>query len=207
VSHFQLVETFATIGQDILKARIIREQYAVARDGKQFFGVLSFGEGDEQALSVGFRNSYDKSMSVGIAIGCRIFVCDNLAFKGDITILKKHTRNVWQALENLAISTIYKAGKVYEEILADFDRMMGLKLDDNEAFRTFGLLYGHDIISPRQLTTAVDQWKNPPEAFKERNLYSLYNASTEALKSTPPLAMMEKHIQLHKTLEGVWQHA
>jgi len=208
VGHYQLVDTIATIGRDILRQELIREQYGVGRNGNQLFAVLSFGNGnDKQALSIGIRNSLDRSMSAGLAIGVKLFICDNLAFSADggIAVLKKHTKGIWEALENLAISTLYKSGKVYENILVDFDRMRGVRLNDDEAYKTFGLLYGREILSPRQLTTAVDYWKKTPLIeFQERNLYSAYNCCTEALKSSAPLTAMDKYIDLHKTVEGVY---
>ncbi len=202
VSHYQLANTLEAISQDLLKGHELQKtQYALARDGRQMFGCLTFTGNGDTGLSVGFRNSYDKSMAVGIAIGAKVFVCDNLAFKGDITILRKHTSKVWEAIENLAISTLYKAGKAYEDILVDFEGMMGFALSQDEGYRMLGFLYGHGVLSPRQLTNAFQEWNTPThEAFKERNLYSLYNSATEALKSCPPLSIMEKHSELHRLI-------
>ena len=54
------------------------------------------------------------------------------------------------------------------------------------------------MIKPRQLTQTLREWRNPiHDEFKERNVWSLYNAMTSALKSTPPNKIMEKHIDLH----------
>ncbi len=200
VPHNHLADTLATIGRDILQGFTFhKEQYAVSREGLQMFGVHVFKSSHtELGLSVGFRNSYDKSMSIGIAIGAEVFVCDNLALTGDITIMKKHTRNVWQGLEDAAISTLYRSIKNFEQICSDSEAMRGVEIGDDEAFRMIGLLFGHGILSPRQLPVVKEQWLNPAhDDFQPRNVWSFYNAATEALKSTPPIAIMEKHIQLH----------
>jgi hypothetical protein len=57
------------------------------------FGVwhLVHGLTQERGLSLGFRNSMDKSMVVGIVSGTKVFVCDNLAFSGDYLTFHKHT--------------------------------------------------------------------------------------------------------------------
>ena len=80
VTHFELAKTLSTIGQDVLKDyALIGEQYAIARQGNQMFACLNFkSDHSEMGLSVGFRNSYDRSMSIGIAIGAQIFICDNI---------------------------------------------------------------------------------------------------------------------------------
>ena len=42
-------------------------------------------------LSVGVRNSVDKSFPLGFAAGSRVFVCDNLAFRSELLVRRKHT--------------------------------------------------------------------------------------------------------------------
>jgi hypothetical protein len=67
----------------------------LARQGNQLFALLNFKKDhNELGLSVAFRNSYDRSMSIGLAIGASVFICDNLALNGDIAVMKKHTKNV-----------------------------------------------------------------------------------------------------------------
>ena len=205
VPHEHLAETLSTIGQDILKGFTLhKEQYALARDGNQLFGVHVFKSADtELGLSIGFRNSYDKSMAIGIAIGAEVFVCDNLALTGDITIMKKHTQNVWQGLEDAAISTLYRSQKNFEKIVADSETLKGRMLSDTEAFKLIGLMFGHGILSPRQLPVVKNEWLHPAHTeFEARNMWSFYNGCTESLKSCPPIMIMEKHIQLHTLLTG-----
>jgi hypothetical protein len=70
------------------------QQYAVQRDGARLFGVMDLSRDmtGEFSASLGLRTSNDKSMAVEIAVGVRVFVCDNLAFSGDLIALRrKHT--------------------------------------------------------------------------------------------------------------------
>jgi hypothetical protein len=211
VSHYDLSKTLVTIGQDILTDyTLVGENYAIARNGNQMFAVLKFqNKNSDMALSVGFRNSYDRSMSVGFAVGASVFVCDNLALYGDVTVMRKHTKNVWSALEDMAITTIYKSQLSYEKIIEDAEALKNIKVSDDSSFKMLGLLFGHGIVSPRQLPVVKAEWLNPTHTeFQPRNAWSFYNACTQALKSSPPISIMEKHIDLHKTIvEGkeVWQ--
>ena len=48
----------------------------------------------EIVVSIGFRNSYNKSISAGFCAGSRVIVCSNLMFTGDIVRIRRHTRNI-----------------------------------------------------------------------------------------------------------------
>jgi hypothetical protein len=205
VPHNHLAETLTTIGRDILQGyELESEQYALAREGNQMFGVLTFrGEHPEMGLSVGFRNSYDKSMAIGIAIGAKVFVCDNLALAGDVTVLRKHTGNVWASLEDVAISTLYRSQKNFHKVVEDAATLKNMSISDTGAFQYMGLLYGRGVLTPRQLPVVKREWLRPShEDFQPRNLWSFYNACTEAMKSAPPVLVMEKHIMLHEVMTG-----
>lgn len=57
---------------------IIDAKYALARDGMQMFGVLTCANGHEHpdyALALGLRSSYDRSLSIGLVAGSRVFCC------------------------------------------------------------------------------------------------------------------------------------
>ena len=204
VSHYDLAKNLAEVSSGLLRGyELENAQYGLARDGNQMFAVHTYRNGmsSSMGLSIGFRNSYDKSMSVGIAIGASVFVCDNLALTGDIAIMRKHTQNVWNDLEELIITTVYRSQHNFIRIVEDAEIMRGKYLSNDDAYRLIGLLYGNDIITPRQIPIVKKEWLNPThEDFEERSIWSFYNACTEALKSAPPNKIMEKHISLHKIL-------
>jgi len=61
-----------------------RDEYAVSQDGMKMFGVLDLETSfDGCRFSIGVRNSNDKSMRLALTVGYRVFVCDNMAFRGD----------------------------------------------------------------------------------------------------------------------------
>ena len=203
VSHYDLATNLAKVSATLLRDYSLeKSNYGLARDGAQLFGVHTYRNGsDSMGLSIGFRNSYDKSMSVGIAIGASVFVCDNLALTGEISISRKHSANVWQDLEELTITTIYRSQNNFNRILEDSQVMQSQHLSDDDAYRLTGLLYGHGIISPRQIPVVRKEWLTPShDDFEDRNMWSFYNAVTEALKGSPPNKIMERHISLHQLL-------
>src|SRR5580692_5873491 len=85
LSHFEiggaLVETLS-----FRQISVVREEYAVSNDGMKMFGVLDLETTfDGCRFSIGVRNSNDKSMRLALTVGYRVFVCDNMAFRGDFT--------------------------------------------------------------------------------------------------------------------------
>jgi hypothetical protein len=203
VPHYHLAGKILSLTGEILKDYTLAgETYAVSRSGNQLFALLNFRrEHNEIGLSVAFRNSYDKSMSLGIAVGGQVFICDNLMLYGEIAVMKKHTKNVWIEFEDIAIASLYKSQRNFEKVVADSEKLKGLTLKNDDAYRLMGLLYGHGVVSPRQLTALKAEWLRPshPE-FSERNKWAFFNATTEALKSTPPVCIMEKHIEAYREI-------
>jgi len=79
--------------------------------------------------------------------------------------------------------------------------MKAWDLTDDDAYKLTGLLYGRGILTPRQIPVVKREWQDPSHAeFADRNAWSFYNAVTEALKTSPPHRIMERHIALHKVL-------
>lgn len=199
--HDELVDKALEIATGILSDFTLSAQrYAIARKGNQMFGLLSFtSENDEMGLALAFRNSLDKSMSVGFAAGANVFVCDNLALTGDIHYTRKHTKNVWDATESNLLNICYKSKHNFNSIVQDADALKSKVITNDEAFKTMGLLYGKDILNTKQLSKTSAKWKKPDyEEFQNRNAWSLYNAVTEGLKSSHPQGVLEKYTKAHK---------
>ena len=210
VSHQALAIMLSTIASDLLpEFELVNMQFGLARDGAQMFGIHTFKNGSSaMGLSIGFRNSYDKSLSVGLAVGGQVFVCDNLCLSGEVTVLKKHTLNVITSIESLALSAIYKSRSAFNQIQNDAEVMKGIPLSDDDAYRTIGLLYGNGILTPRQIPVVKNEWLKPShDDFEGRNVWSFYNACTESLKSSPPQSIMERHLMLHNQIAGPQAHA
>ena len=91
IGHGQLIETL-TKAVETAGHRIINRDYSVSEDGGKMFGAFTLDHTTgELAWMIGFRNSVNKTLKVGITAGTRIFVCDNMAFSGDFIRFRKHT--------------------------------------------------------------------------------------------------------------------
>ena len=203
VAHHELANMLSSMAGNLLpEFELVNTQFGLARDGAKMFGVHTFKNGDSAlGLSIGFRNSYDRSLSVGIALGAQVFCCDNLCLHGELKILRKHTSNVHADIDGLALSAIYRSRSAFNQIKQDAEVMKQIPMSDDEAYRMLGLVYGRGIITPRQIPVVKSEWLEPShDAFEDRNLWSFYNAVTESLKSSPPQSIMERHLAIHKQL-------
>src|SRR5262245_46319167 len=93
IAHGELVQAIER--QLLVRGiRIEKEQYAIQRQGARLFAVLDLAiESVAGATAaIGIRTSNDRSMALEVAVGAKVFVCDNLAFSGDLIALRrKHT--------------------------------------------------------------------------------------------------------------------
>jgi hypothetical protein len=154
----------------------------------------------EHAVAVGGRNSYDRSIAAGLAIGANVFVCDNLCFSGsDFAVLRRHTTNVWRDLEELVNKAAATAVTRHARLGAELNLLKEIEVNDNRAYELFGLALGHEIVAPTQINAALRDWKQPrhPE-FADRNLWSWYNSVNEALKTSTADTMLTRHANLHR---------
>ena len=203
VSHYDLATNACRVGQELLEHRGWRldgAQFGLANEGQRMFGLVAFRNGiDGMGLAVGFRNSYDKSMSVGFAIGARVFVCDNLALAGDLVIFRKHTGNLIDHLQDQLVLTFHKSQSTFDQLVDDRQVMLDHPIHEEEGFELLGRAYGRGLLKPRSFVGVVDQWRNPEhEEFRPRNLWSLYNGFTEVYKALPNTELMQRHLDLHR---------
>lgn len=113
IGHGQLVETLENA---VVEAgyEIDKDFYSLSGDGGKMFGVFNLApqhDTSDKAFSIGFRNSTNKTMSVGITWGLCIFVCDNLSFNGDFIKFRKHTGGLdLDELQYIAAEAIRSVG-------------------------------------------------------------------------------------------------
>lgn len=181
--------------------RITREEYALAREGQQMFGVLTCANGvpnAEYALAIGIRSSLDRSLAVGIAAsGVRLFVCDNLAFFGEVTAHRKHTANVFRDLPDLIYKMLSQVSSFRARTEAEITAMRGCELAATTAHHLMVEAIRGDVLPASRLPKVIEAWEGPrhPE-FSPRTAWSLFNAFTEVQKVASPRLQMEGSLRL-----------
>ena len=204
ISHYDLAMNIQKVGNDMLTPKgytFIEGRYGTAREGQRVFGLFTYKNGNEEAgMAIGWRNSYDKSMSAAVAIGANVFVCDNLVIHGDITIMRRHTKNIEEDLVQSIVGALYNASNSYQKFMETIDVLKNAGVSNRVGYEMLGRLVGEGIITPTIFNIAMRQWKKSDhECFEDRTAWSLYNAVTAGLKEAPPHRIFEMHRDTHDT--------
>lgn len=164
---------------------IERQQLGVMRDGSRFFGTLDLASpvGDGVSLAVGIRNSVDKSFPLGFCAGSRVFVCDNLAFRSELLVRRKHTVFGERDFVRRIAEAVGSLPSFQEQEALRIERMKGAELADDQADALILRGFERGIVGARELPRVLQQWRNPPhEEFRPRTAWALLNAFTGAMK-------------------------
>jgi len=186
MSHHGIVEALVE-SLSFRHISVVREEYAVSKDGMKMFGILDLEPTfDGCRLSVGVRNSNDKSMRLALTVGYRVLVCDNMAFHGDFTpVLAKHVSLV----DTLSVG-IDRMQRNFEPMKKQVEAWKRTRLSDQTAkliiYRAF---VEGELDAPKHLVRGIhDHYFNPGvEEFVPRTLWSLSNAFTSAFKDLDPI--------------------
>jgi hypothetical protein len=182
------------------------ETYALWGGGQRMFGVLAIANGqnpDDYGLTIGVRNSHDQTFPAAGAIGSRVFVCDNLAFSGEVQFARKHSKFIARDLPAIILMTM---GKLVEmrgwqdiRIAAYKDAVLGDK--DVNDFLVRSVAVG--ILPPTKLMTVRAEYLAPRhEEFAPRTAWSLFNSYTEVGKAAPS-ALTNRTLALHGLMDSL----
>ena len=165
--------------------QVQRMQLSLSQDDARFFGTLDLlstvAEG--VALAVGVRNSIDKTFPLGFCAGSRVFVCDNLAFRSELLVARKHTLHGGTRFREAIALAVHSLGQFRDTEAQRIDRMKVFPLSDMHAESLMLQAYARGLVSHRALPHVIEAWRQPAHAaFEGRNLWSLLNAFTGAIQ-------------------------
>jgi len=169
---------------------IASEAHALAAEGQRYFGLLELAGGDgaaanDHSLIVGLRNSHDHSFCLGLSLGSRVFVCDNLAFSGEVRVARKHTAQIARDLPRLVSGAVGLLGDLRRTQESRFARYKEVEIANATANDLLVRTIEAGVLPVTKLRLAIQEWKAPRhEEFRSAGptLWRLYNAITEAIK-------------------------
>jgi len=195
VPHSDLV-TELIRGLERQGVTVARDEYAtMGREDAKLFGVLDLRidhmDTDDFRMALGIRGANDKSMSIQVVAGARVFVCDNMAFSsnGGVFLKKKHTSRLdLAAVVPRAIDTFMERAGAFR---LDIDRMRDFALSDGRAKQLlFDAFTGPSPIMPLRCLPIVSKLYFEDDEqrakFPDRSLWGLNNSMTECLKVLKP---------------------
>ncbi len=184
---------------------IAQREYGLFNDGARMFGVWALTNHEnapDYQLAIGLRNSHDKRFPAGLAVGSRVFVCDNLAFSSEIVVARKHTSRILQDLDRLVLEAVGRVGEARQ--MQDV-RIAAYKNRELSALEAHDLLIRSvdaGVMANSYIPKVLDEYRNTEhEEFAPRTAWSLFNAYTEVFKGTNPLDLPARTTRLHGLLD------
>jgi hypothetical protein len=177
----EAVEQTLTLSSFQLKAC----RFSVSNNQQRFFGVLDLQTelADGVSLSVGVRNSNDRSFPIAFCIGNRTFVCDNLAFSSEIVIKKRHTRFGSERFREGIANAVAQLQDFQQLESRRIEQLQEQALSDRDAESLLLRAWDKKLIGSRMLRPLLDEWRTPSfEEFEPRTAWSMLSAYTHVVK-------------------------
>lgn len=194
IEDVELIDTF--LGRNGFTIK--EEAFGVKTDAKgfpsQFFGAIEIrskaleGEylpAEPFALTVGVRGSYDQTLPRGLAVGSRVFVCDNLAFSGEVSVYAKQTTNIGSRIAGLLEAAVGEVPVLADHQARRFDAYRNYELSKVKGDAILVECVRLGILNPSDIGKAIKEWDEPshPEHAEQGNtVWKLFNAITESIK-------------------------
>jgi len=188
IPHIQIVEALVeTLG--FRHINVVNDEYAVSPDGAKMFGLLELDyEFTGCRFAIGIRNANDKSMRLALTVGYRVFVCSNMAFKGDFSpVLSKHSKN-FNLIDSLSVGVdrIQRSFDPLQRTISDWKANI-LSPNDARLIIYEAFVEGKLTVSPKLMRAVHGNYFEPQyDEFKQATLWSLSNAFTSSFKDLKP---------------------
>ena len=189
---------------------IVQEVHALTHDSSRYFGLIQVQNGcnsPDYSWVLGLRNSSDKTLTAGLVAGSQVFVCDNLAFSGEVSISRKHTVNILEDLPGLIGNALGRLLLMFKTQDQRVERYRGTRLSDADAHDLTVRALDTDVICASRIPDVLKEWREPRyDAFQPRTTWSWFNAVTETLKGS--LHLLPRRTQaLYRICDAYVGHA
>jgi hypothetical protein len=164
--------------------------------GARMFGSLDFAPIHGMpfpagcAPSAGIRNSHDKSCTLSLLSGARVFICANGVLSAEHIISRKHTSGL-DLTESIdaALDAFMESLHGFNET---YERLRSRRLNRAKAHSLVVELAQAGAFASSDILPIVREFENPrhPE-FTEKNGWNLYQSCTEIMKAQSPARQVD----------------
>jgi len=204
IPRHQLIQTVQRT-LSTTKLKIGTQAHSLTHDGARYFGLMevhSRKSSEDYCWVLGLRNSHDKMFPAGIVAGASVFVCDNLSFSGDVKFARKHTVHINRDLPQLVERSI---GQLMSKRHHQDKRIEAYKergISDEAAHDLMIRSVDVGVCANSYIPDVLHEWRNPQhQVFGQRNVWSLFNCFTEALKQGNLAELPKRTEALHGLLD------
>lgn len=210
IAHSDFLEGLSRkIGEN--RMRITERKYYVNNNGNKLVGYYSIEDENLETdpdfgiqMMMGFKNSYDKSMTAALAAGANVMICSNGMISGDmVRFTRKHTGTIFEELQEKFSEAVQTMRTGFARMVLEVDLMKEFELTPRQKAEVLGVMYFEEgLVTPNQLSVVKRELRHS-EHFKENTVWDLYNNVTESLKDSHPIRHIEDHIKVHTFMTGV----
>lgn len=189
IPHAELVEVVLNSVRGDFGYELVNQAHGMTHDGARYFGLFEVaGLANDYAPIIGLRNSHDMAFAAGLVIGSQVFVCDNLAFSGDIKIARKHTRNIMRDLPLMVGRAVERLGNMQKHMDLRIDAYKSTDFTDEQRDHVLLEAARNNALSWSNLGKVNAELLNPTHSadefgVREDSAWNLFNACTEVLKT------------------------
>lgn len=166
--------------------QVQNESIALSNDNMQVFATYDLATEivDGVGLTMGVRSSLDKSLSFGVYLGERVFLCTNLCWTADVFMSRKHTTRIVEDV-NQRLPEVMSGIPQYATVAAErVQRLQHQVLDPEQASHIMLRAAERGVIGWSMLKKLTEEWQNPAhEEFRVRSKWAMLNALTEVSKT------------------------
>ena len=201
IAHADLIS--ALDRQLLVRGITIRnETFAVQRDGARLFAVLDLAieTSGDCCAAMGIRTANDRSMALEIAVGVKVFVCDNLPFSGDLIALRRKHTAKFDLNADLS-----RAVDRYQAHLLALQRTTAAAredpISDEEAKCLIFEAFQDEILPIRYFKSVAETYFRPQAGMTDvepRTMWGLHNAFTRAVRQMAPAPAFQTTTELGK---------
>lgn len=192
--------------------QILNEIYRVGNNRKQFTGefiitspVLS---DPDMKMNLIFQNSYDKTLTLKLASGFQVGVCENGGVWGDHgTFKRKHTGDIRNISNDTIGVQLDNLHSTFEKAIHFKDRMKNIEIDKTVYSMLVGrLMLEEELIRAEQLAVIKKEYKAPQFDYGvENTAWNLYSDITYAYKeASHPSSYIHNNQKLTEFFSNEW---
>lgn len=201
ISHEEIIYSIKE-QLDIKGFQIKTTNYKANHSGTKLIGYYGIEHSDsEVGLMIAFRNSYNKTMSAGLAVGGQVWICENGIISGEISLIRKHTGLANKIVKDKIINSINTFENSFKEIILDRNLMKEQVITGRNCAELLGRMYIEErIITSTQLDIIKNEIDNS-EHFTGNTVWDFYNCITESLKVSTVNNYFNDHLKVHNFIK------
>lgn len=209
IAHVELVNRVEQALENVGLV-VTGEAHALTRSGDRYFGLMQVGQKKDDEVKdyswvVGLRNAHDKCFPATVCAGTRVFVCDNLAFNGEIMMARRHTTNILRDLPNLATRVVGQLSAQWHDLDTRVKAYRGTQLEDEAAHDLVIRMLEAGVYGTTLIRPVLEQFRDPKHeehVAEGHTAWTMMNAVTECLKGVSPFELGKRTTAMHAVLDA-----